>query len=68
MSFAVICLDRPETAEFGAGVRLAHLEYIDPRRSKIQIGGALLADDSEDRVGMIFAIDLPIRDAVESSL
>ena len=42
------------------------MEYINPYRSKISIGGALLDDEGETRVGMTLAIDLPSREAVES--
>ena len=66
MPFAVICLDRPDAGELRAKARLSHLEYIDPHRPKMQIGGALLDDAGEERVGMMFAIDLPSREAVEA--
>ena len=65
MSFAVVCLDRPDTSHLRTAARLAHLEYINPHRAKMQIGGALLRDNDDERVGMMFAIDLPSRDAVE---
>ena len=66
MPFAVICIDRPATSELRAKARLSHLEYINPHRPKMQIGGALLDDAGEERVGMVFAIDLPSREAVEA--
>jgi len=66
MPFAVICLDRPDSATRRAAARLAHLEYINPHRAKMRIGGALLDDDGEERIGMVFAIDLPTRAAVEA--
>lgn len=66
MPFAVICLDRPGADSLRAAARLAHLEYINPHRSKMLIGGALLDDEGEQRVGMTFAIDLPSREAVEA--
>jgi uncharacterized protein len=66
MPFAVICLDRPDTAAMRAATRLAHLEYINPHRAKMRIGGALLDDECDERVGMVFAIDLPTREAVEA--
>ena len=66
MPFAVICLDRPGTGEARAETRLSHLEYINPHRPKMQIGGALLDDAGEERIGMMFAIDLPSREAVEA--
>ena len=66
MPFAVICLDRPATSELRAKARLAHLEYINPHRPKMQIGGALLDDAGEERVGRFFAVHLPSRGAVEA--
>ena len=66
MPFAVICLDRPGTSELRAKARLSHLEYINPHRPKMQIGGALLDDAGDERIGMVFAIDLLSRDEVEA--
>ena len=66
MTYAVICFDRPETEELRAKARLAHLEYIHPHRPRMKIGGAFLDDAGEKRVGMMFAIDLPSREAVEA--
>jgi uncharacterized protein YciI len=66
MTFAVICIDRPDTAGLRDRTRLAHLEYINPYRAKMKIGGALLDEAGERRVGMVFAIDLPTREAVEA--
>jgi hypothetical protein len=65
MAFAVICLDRPDTKALRARTRLAHMEYIKRYRSKMVMGGALLDEDGETRVGMVLAIDLPDRQAVE---
>ena len=66
MPFAVICLDRPDAGELRAKACLSHLEYIDLHRPKMQIGGALLDDAGEERIGMVFAIDLSSRGAVEA--
>jgi uncharacterized protein YciI len=41
------------------------MEYINGYRPKIVMGGALLDDDGETRVGMVLAIDLPDRQSVE---
>ena len=65
MAFAVICLDRPATSALRAQTRLAHMEYINGYRPKMVMGGALLDDDGETRVGMVLAIDLPDRESVE---
>jgi uncharacterized protein len=65
MAFAIICLDRPDTEAIRAKTRLAHMEYINGFRPKIVMGGALLNDDGETRVGMVLAIDLPNRQSVE---
>jgi uncharacterized protein YciI len=65
MDFAVICLDRPGTKALRARTRLAHMEYINGYRPKMVMGGALLDDDGETRVGMMLAIDLPDRESVE---
>ena len=66
MAFAVICLDRPGTKALRARTRLEHMEYINRYRPKMVMGGALLEDEGETRVGMILAIDLPDRQAVDT--
>jgi uncharacterized protein len=66
MTYAVICIDRPDTENFRAQTRLAHLEYINPHRPKMNIGGAFLDDAGVRRIWIMFAIDLPSREAVEA--
>ena len=68
MAFAVVCLDRPGTKALRDRTRLAHMEYINRYRHKMIVGGALLDDEGETRVGMVLAIDLPDRSAVEAFL
>lgn len=68
MAFAIICLDRPGTKALRDRTRLEHMEYIDRHRHKMVVGGALLDDEGETRVGMVLAIDLPDRSAVERFL
>jgi uncharacterized protein len=66
LAYAVICLDRPGTKALRDRTRLAHMEYIDKYRDKMVVGGALLDDEGETRVGMVLAINLPSRSAVEA--
>jgi uncharacterized protein len=68
LAFAVICLDRPDTKALRDRTRLAHMEYINKHRTKMVVGGALLDDGGGTRVGMILAVDLPDRKAVEEFL
>lgn len=65
MSYAVICLDRPDTRELRDRTRLAHMEYVNAHRKLMQLGAALLEDAGESRIGMMIAVDLPNREAVE---
>ena len=44
------------------------MDYIDKHRTKMVVGGALLDDSGATRVGMVLAIDLPDRKAVEEFL
>jgi uncharacterized protein len=59
----VICIDRPDTENLHAQTRLAHLEYINPHRPKMNIGGVFLDDAGVRRMWIMFAIDLPSREA-----
>jgi uncharacterized protein YciI len=63
MTYAVICIDRPDTDNLRAQTRLAHLEYINPHRPKMNIGGVFLDDAGVRRMWIMFAIDLPSREA-----
>ena len=65
MTYAVICLDRPETRKLRDQTRLAHMEYICKYRSRMVLGAALLEDSGDSRVGMMLAIELPDRQSVE---
>jgi uncharacterized protein YciI len=66
MAFAIICLDPPDTKALRASTRGSpHMEYIDGFRRKIVMGGALLDEDGETRVGVVLAIDFPDRKSAE---
>jgi uncharacterized protein len=65
MPYAVICIDRPGTRELRDKTRLAHMEYVKENRKRMVLGAALLDDGGETRVGMMIAVDLPTREAVE---
>lgn len=42
------------------------MEYINVHRDRMVLGAALLEDDDDLRVGMMIAVDLPDRQAVEA--
>jgi uncharacterized protein len=65
MPYAVICIDRPGTQDLRDKTRLAHMEYILEHRKRMVLGAALLEDAGDARVGMMIAVDLPSREAVE---
>jgi len=66
LSFIVISLDGPDSAEKRTRTRLAHMEYVAQHRSKFLFGGPLLGDAGDVRAGMVFVLDFATRWDVEA--
>jgi uncharacterized protein len=59
--------DRPDeqAAAIRAATREAHLAYLERHRDKVVLGGGLLAEDGDRRLGSVFIINVPNRKAAE---
>jgi uncharacterized protein YciI len=58
--------DRPDGAgDIRAANREAHFAYLDANMDKLVLGGALLGDDGEARLGSCFVLNVPNRAAAE---
>lgn len=56
MPFAIIALDKPDSAALRASLRPAHLDYLDKRKNMMLAGGAML-DDAGQPIGGLIVID-----------
>jgi len=65
MLFALICTDRPGSADLRQATRPAHLAYLDGQAHTLAAAGALL-DPSGTPCGSLFLIEAPDRAAVEA--
>jgi uncharacterized protein len=66
MLWIIYCEDRDDgAAAIRAAVRDKHLAYLEAHENVLLLGGALLADDGVARLGSVFLVNLPNRDAVE---
>jgi len=66
MLWIIYCEDRDDgAAAIRAAVRDEHLAYLEAHENILLLGGALLADDGVARLGSVFLVNLPNRDAVE---
>lgn len=61
MLFAVVCLDRPNSAGMRSQSLEAHRGHVDRHASSIVSSGPLLADDGTTRSGQLFILDVPDR-------
>ena len=61
MLFAIHMIDRPASAEFRAQNADAHREFIGRHLDAMLVGGPLVADDGETRIGSLMVMDFPDR-------
>ena len=61
----IYALDKPGAAAIRTATREAHLAYLDEHAAAVMLGGALLADDSPERLGSCLIVNLPDRAAAE---
>lgn len=57
MHFAIVCLDKPQSADLRARNRPAHLEHLESRRAQILAAGPLLSDDGQTPVGSLLVME-----------
>jgi uncharacterized protein YciI len=65
MLYIIYQEDHPASAAIRAATKAAHFAYLETHKDKLVLGGALLADDSEARLGSCLIINVPNRAAAE---
>jgi len=58
--------DRPDGQAVREATREAHLAYLDRHKDKVVLGGGLLSEDGATRLGSVFIINVPSREAAEA--
>jgi len=57
--------DRPDALAIREATRDAHLAYLERHKDKVVLGGGLLSEDGQTRLGSVFIINVPNRKAAE---
>ena len=65
MLYIIYQEDHPQSAAIRAATKAAHFAYLEEHKAKLVLGGALLADDSDARLGSCLIINVPDRAAAE---
>ena len=58
--------DRPDALAIREATREAHLSYLERHKDKVVLGGGLLSEDGQTRLGSVFIINVPNRKAAEA--
>lgn len=58
--------DRPDGLAIREATRDAHLAYLERHKDKLVLGGGLLSEDGQTRLGSVFIINVPNRKAAEA--
>jgi len=58
--------DRPDGLAIREATREAHLAYLERHKDKLVLGGGLLAEDGQTRLGSVFIVNVPNRKAAEA--
>jgi len=58
--------DRPDGLAVREATRDAHLAYLERHKDKVVLGGGLLTEDGQTRLGSVFIINVPNRKAAEA--
>ena len=67
MLYILYCEDRSDgAAELRAKLRDAHLGYLEKHTSIIVLGGAMLPEEGDKRIGSVLIINVPNRQAAEN--
>jgi len=57
--------DRPDGLAIREATREAHLAYLERHKDKLVLGGGLLSEDGKTRLGSVFILNVPDRQAAE---
>lgn len=68
MIFAILLMDRPDTAELRLQVRPEHRAYLGKSADKMAFAGPLTSEDGKTTIGSLLAMDFPSRTDVEAWL
>lgn len=66
MLWIIYQLDRPDGVAIRSATRTQHLAYLDEHENILVLGGAILADDSDERLGSCLVINVPNRAAADA--
>ena len=66
MLYIIYQEDGPDGAAARERARKSHFEYLERHKDILVLGGATLADDSDERVGSVLIINVPNRAAAEA--
>lgn len=65
MHFAIVCLDKPDSAALRADNRPAHLDYLKAHADQVVVAGPLLSDDAERPVGSLLVMEFADAEAAQ---
>jgi uncharacterized protein YciI len=65
MLYIIYQEDGPGSAALREAHKPAHFDYLDKHEDILVLGGAMLADDGETRIGSVLIINVASRDAAE---
>ncbi len=66
MLYIIYQEDRPDGQAIRAATREAHRNYLEKHEDKVVLAGAMLAEDGTTRLGSVFVINVPDRNAAEA--
>lgn len=66
MLYIIYQIDKPDAQDVRARTREAHLAYLDQHKDILVLGGALLADHSDARLGSVLIVNVPSRAAADA--
>jgi uncharacterized protein YciI len=66
MLYIVYQIDKPDAQDIRARTREAHLAYLDRHKEILVLGGALLADAGDARLGSVLIVNVPSRAAADA--
>lgn len=66
MLYIIYQVDKPDARDIRERTRAAHLAYLDRHKEILVLGGALLADEGDGRLGSVLIINVPSRKAADA--
>jgi uncharacterized protein len=66
MLYIIYQEDGPDSAAIRERVKQSHFDYLEKHKDILVLGGAMLADDSDARIGSVLIINVPNRAAADA--